>query len=188
MNEIAQQNEFVPYILSVSGTEFSLDTLAEETNPNYLRVIDQSPLEFKRLAKYLIVMAQAIGTSHRNPVTILRNLSQEAMKSVHLAFLITADKETTSEFRIGARVFTHNCNRRIDRSRKSDGVLTLATGPLGDWVSTIIANSTRHQNFYHRLIVNKIQVYLERYLGLALIFDGFRKVELPDKSFVLEPK
>ena len=178
---IAANQITLPEIIPISKPTLDLDVILTATNYGIRGMTDQSPVKFSKPATYLIYLQQLVGTRRCCPENILRHLSPEVLRSLHYGFLFKADKETSSEFRASARVVTSNVRDR-------DDCITLGTGPLLDWYETILSNSTEDRSFFHRFIVNALQLYFQRFEGLALIFDGQRKVTLPDQTFYLEDK
>ncbi len=178
------EHAILPEILLVSSPVPRLEEFLKGTNTNYIRMVDQSIIEFAPISKYLICLEQAMSLTYRDdPVAILRNLPVEAMQSVHYSFLLAAEREVLLDFRAVTRTRTCTCVSPI-----MGASFVLGTGSLHDWYETILANSNRDVKFELRFLLNKIQRHLEAAEGLTLVFDNYRKTTLIDMTFVLEKK
>jgi len=176
MNELAKQEH--PKVTIISKTEIIMDAFLASVDPYALADIDQCPVRFSKTARYLAAMMQ-----RHDPVDSLRNLKPQIMKTIHYTFAVSADRDTLLNFQSEASITVVH----VDPGYVNQHTI-LATGPLLDWVNTIINSAVERNTFGHRFIVNFIQLYLQRAEGLALLFDKYRQVLQPDRTFILEPK
>jgi len=177
MNKIAEIA--IPHVTLISKSEIYIDALLVSVDPYALANVDQCPVNFSKTARYLAAVSQK-----GDPVDALRNLKTQIMQTVHYTFAITSDRETLIDFQANSS--------RITVLRMESGFVghntILGTGPLLDWVETLIAGANIDARFTNRYIVNFIQLYLQRAEGLALLFDKYRQVSQPDGTFILERK
>jgi len=184
MNDLTIDREFLPEIHMVSRPEISMHTLLNNTEPGLLKLSDQSPLQLTDTAKFLLCIEQLVASCGSDSIpTILRNLSRPTLESIAYSFVVIADMEATMSFRQDSRVTTNICQTRMQNVSA-----TLGTGPLFQWFETIVSGAQLHQSFCYLIIANKLQLHLERFEGLSLVFDRFRKTRLKDQSYILELK
>jgi hypothetical protein len=176
----------LPEIVCISRPDLDINmltaagTLCEIT---IARLTDRSSIPLSEPAKLLVYLAELFSPESNSAIDVLRNVPTGPLKHLCYTFLAVTDKLTACDFRVGGRlnVDSRDC-------ANSELVVSLGTGPLLEWIEFILANSTTRQSFHFRILLNKLQLFLEREEKLSLLFDDYSKIRMEDQSFILERK
>jgi hypothetical protein len=149
------------------------DILGEQPS----RKLDQSPIYLSETARLLLILSEFHYPSNMPVETVLRNPNNKAMDFFHYSFMVVAPKHVLYD--IGAHT---------DLVSLPKETCTLVAGPLSKYYAAIIDNSNVAHSRETRLLINKLQLWMEVHEGLGLLFNRYRKVETPDGTFILEAK
>jgi len=180
MNDIALSSG--PEVCPLGRTELDnavlLANLNDLFNMQPSRKLDFCPIHLSEAARLLVILAevQSPGPMDLQPENILRDLPPGVMQFIQYSFLVLCDNELPA-------LIVRNTRLEVI----TVGTCTLVVGPLAHWFDAIVAIHPRTDSHF-RLLLNKVLLFFEVTEGLALVFDGYRKVAQPDRTFCMEKK
>jgi len=141
------------------------------------RKLDQCPIYLSEAARLLLILSEYLIPSNMPPETVLRNLNHRVMNFLHYNFMVVAPAEVSVSLQANT-----------DLTVLANGQCALVAGPLDKYHEAIISNSHRIHSRDFLLLMNKFQLWMEVHEGLGLLFNGYRKIEQPGGTFILEAK
>ena len=136
-------------------------------------------IELSEDAEYLLNIATFNNISYRDPLTLLRRYPHHLLEFLHYSFMVACPEPVYEDFNLKTRlgIITQKTPEKV--------CLSLVTGSLSNWYTTIIYN-LQEQSPITELIDRFYLAFEKR--GLVYLFEKYNKRITKEGLFLLEKR